>query len=150
MTVQLLEPVPAIALSVMQPWAWLIVHGHKDVENRTWRTSHRGSRLIHASLRVDRRGDRWIRHHFPQLALPPLERLPRGGIVGQVSIADCVKPHPSQWYAEGQWAFVLEAAKALPFYPLAGRRSFFGVDASVRTWLMDQQIAQLEQSGTRA
>jgi len=24
------------ALSVRQPWSWLIVNGHKDVENRTW------------------------------------------------------------------------------------------------------------------
>jgi hypothetical protein len=24
------------ALSVWQPWAWLIVNGHKDIENRDW------------------------------------------------------------------------------------------------------------------
>jgi len=36
-------------LSVRQPWAWLIVNGHKDVENRTWSTQHRGDILIHAS-----------------------------------------------------------------------------------------------------
>lgn len=41
------------AISVLQPWAWAIAHGHKRVENRTWNTSHRGPLLIHASMRVD-------------------------------------------------------------------------------------------------
>ena len=37
-------------LSILQPWAWAIIHGGKDVENRTWRTAYRGPLLIHASL----------------------------------------------------------------------------------------------------
>jgi len=27
---------PVMCLSIRQPWAWLITHGHKDIENRTW------------------------------------------------------------------------------------------------------------------
>ena len=30
------------ALSIKQPWSWLIVHGHKDIENRDWSTQLRG------------------------------------------------------------------------------------------------------------
>ena len=37
------------ALSIRQPWAWLIVHGSKRVENRSRRTHYRGPVLIHAS-----------------------------------------------------------------------------------------------------
>src|SRR5438105_11911405 len=37
------------AVSIRQPWAWLVVMGYKDVENRSWRTNHRGALLIHAS-----------------------------------------------------------------------------------------------------
>lgn len=37
------------ALSVRQPWAGLIVHGFKGVENRDWPTPHRGLVAIHAS-----------------------------------------------------------------------------------------------------
>lgn len=29
------------ALTIYQPWADLIVAGHKDIENRTWRPSRR-------------------------------------------------------------------------------------------------------------
>ena len=40
-----------IALSVRQPWAWALLFGGKDVENRTWSTRHRGRIWIHASKR---------------------------------------------------------------------------------------------------
>ena len=30
------------ALSIRQPWSWLILHGGKDIENRSWRTNVRG------------------------------------------------------------------------------------------------------------
>lgn len=36
-------------LSVRQPYATLIVAGVKKIENRTWRTEHRGRIYIHAS-----------------------------------------------------------------------------------------------------
>lgn len=36
------------ALSILQPWAWLITAGHKDIENRRWWTNYRGPFLIHA------------------------------------------------------------------------------------------------------
>jgi ASCH domain len=38
----------APVLTVRQPWAWAIIHGGKDVENRSWRTKYRGPLLIHA------------------------------------------------------------------------------------------------------
>lgn len=43
------------ALTVRQPWAAAIAHHGKDVENRTWTTSHRGLIAIHAAAGVDSR-----------------------------------------------------------------------------------------------
>lgn len=40
---------PIRVLSVRQPWAGLIVHGFKALENRDWETSYRGPLAIHAS-----------------------------------------------------------------------------------------------------
>src|SRR5690348_2447825 len=37
------------ALSIRQPWAWLILHAGKDIENRDWSTRFRGQVLIHAA-----------------------------------------------------------------------------------------------------
>ena len=45
---------PAPCLSIRQPWAWLIAHGWKNIENRTWPTGYRGRFLIHAA--AERRG----------------------------------------------------------------------------------------------
>jgi hypothetical protein len=39
---------PTVALSIRQPWAWLIVNGFKDLENRSWSTAFRGPVWIHA------------------------------------------------------------------------------------------------------
>jgi hypothetical protein len=36
------------AISIRQPWAWLIVNGYMDVENRIWAANVRGRVLIHA------------------------------------------------------------------------------------------------------
>lgn len=45
-------------LTVRQPWAWAIIHGGKDVENRTRNVagSYRGPVAIHAALREDEAG----------------------------------------------------------------------------------------------
>ena len=40
-------------LSVRQPWAWAIIHGGKDVENRNWDTKFRGRLAIHAGKQFD-------------------------------------------------------------------------------------------------
>lgn len=45
---------PVKALSIRQPWAWLIVQGFKDIENRTRASHHRGPLLIHASKTMTR------------------------------------------------------------------------------------------------
>lgn len=44
------------ALTVQQPWAWAIIHGGKDVENRTQAWGYRGPLAIHAGARWSHRG----------------------------------------------------------------------------------------------
>src|SRR5437763_3986357 len=41
----------AKVIVIRQPWAWLIVNGFKDIENRTWATRYRGPLIIQASAR---------------------------------------------------------------------------------------------------
>src|SRR5438552_907079 len=85
-------------LSLRQPWAWLLVNGHKDIENRTWKTKHRGPLLIHAGLRPATddeqiRKDVWRRF---RVRIP--QKLPTGGIVGKVTVTDCVDSSRSRWF----------------------------------------------------
>ena len=70
------------ALSLRQPWAWLVAAGHKDVENRTWSTRFRGEFLIHAAKTFDDAGYEWVSREM-ELVLPAPDEFERGGIVDQ-------------------------------------------------------------------
>lgn len=113
---------PIKALSIMQPWAWLIVAGHKDVENRTWPTSYRGPVLIHAGKRFDFDPQEWDWPHIEQ----PCD-FDLGGIVGEAEIIDCVRDSRSPWF-HGPYGFVLDNMRPLPFRPCRGQLGFFVPD----------------------
>lgn len=118
---------PLKALSVQQPWAWLIVNGHKDVENRTWRTKLRGRILIHASKRFDDFGYSIVQRDFPRIEMPAKADFQRGGIVGSAFLWDCVDHSGSRWYRgwKGDWGFLLHDPTPLPFQPCPGKLGFF-------------------------
>ena len=114
------------ALSIRQPWAWLIVNGHKDVENRSWTTKVRGHFLVHASQKVEKDAYELVFDSFGIEPSPPQE-IERGGIVGESTILDCVSKSDSPWFL-GPYGFVLGRSKILPFQPMRGRLSFFPVE----------------------
>lgn len=121
-----------IALSIRQPWAWLIVNGHKDVENRDWPTSYLGAVLIHASKTRDLEGYGQALQicELLGITLPPLDDLPKGGIVGEATLHDCVTECDSPWFV-GEHGFLLRDARPLPFVPFRGRLGFFNVKTEV-------------------
>jgi hypothetical protein len=104
-------------ISIRQPWAALIVHGFKDIENRSWATRYRGPVLVHASLRPSVHSLAKVGRQLG-IDLPQVE-LPLGGIVGITNIIDCVAAHPSPWF-EGEFGFVLDGSRELPFKPWRG------------------------------
>lgn len=115
------------ALSIRQPWAWLIVHGYKDVENRTWATRYRGPFLVHAGLALDPGYDRAVALAKELgIAVPAASELARGAVVGRARIIDCVDRSPSPWF-EGPWAFVLAGAEPIEPVPLRGMLGLFNV-----------------------
>jgi hypothetical protein len=116
------------ALSIRQPWAWLIVNGFKPVENRDWSTRFRGRFLIHASKGMTRLEYADTREFAEGLGvtIPPFEELERGGIVGVATLNTCVASSDSPWFF-GDYGFVLESAQALPFTPFKGQLGFFEI-----------------------
>lgn len=122
------------ALSIQQPWAWLIVHGHKGVENREWPTKVRGRFAIHAGQTLDRPGFEWVRQRFPNIAMPLLEQMPRGGIVGYAYLGGCIRAPEIRdpaavydpWFI-GPWGFTLHQAEPCDLIPCPGRLGFFEV-----------------------
>jgi hypothetical protein len=110
---------------IRQPWAWLIVNGFKDIENRTWRTRHRGPLLIQASAALPPKGKFQEARLFARrrgVELP--DEFEIGGIVGMVQLKDCVTSSRSKWF-EGPIGWVLSNPKKLPFIPLKGQLGLF-------------------------
>lgn len=115
-------------LSIQQPWAWLIAHGYKDIENRTWATKFRGAFFIHAGQKID-----WGSYNLidPGLRreginMPSLKELEDmcGGIVGYTTLVDCVIHHDSPWFF-GEYGFVLKNSAPIDLVPLKGKLGFF-------------------------
>lgn len=112
------------ALSVRQPWAWLIVNRIKDVENRTWRTNYRGLLAIHASKTVD--GAAYDVLRARGVCMPELSGMLRGGIVGTVDVVDCVDESDSAWFT-GPHALVLASPLVCEFVPARGQLGIFNI-----------------------
>lgn len=135
------------ALSVRQPWAWLIVNGYKDVENRNWRIGrhsqhgfYRSQRAdfsvklpcrvyVHASKLDDPDAWSFIMITAPRDVYGRLvtvhATLPRGTLIGEVDIVDCVTQSGSPWF-EGPYGFVLANPKAYDKpIPCKGKLGFF-------------------------
>lgn len=142
------------ALSIKQPWASLIVKGaplfksvdngdgtshvefdkviFKDIENRNWPTQHRGRIYVHAPKREDDFIEtmKWLGSHiglapFACMLLESPQYSPRGCIVGEVDIVDCVTESKSPWFV-GKYGLRLTnpEAYAMPI-PYKGRLGFF-------------------------
>lgn len=137
---------PTKVLSLRQPWAHLVLHAGKNVENRKWNTKLRGAFFIHASLGATEADWDYARRCAdlvdPSIRVPRLEELPHGGIIGRATLVDVIKPcydkkhldkirlptpetcsHP--WHIPWQYGFVLEDIRPLDFVPMKGALNFF-------------------------
>lgn len=91
-------------ISLLQPWATLVIIGAKKIETRSWNTKFRGPILIHASKKKDPDGyslwhskhcwDRFTNNkHFAEL--------PFGSIVGK---ADIIESTSTEFYRNAKEA----------------------------------------------
>jgi hypothetical protein len=134
------ETLPTRALTLWQPWAWLVVHGHKPIENRPPGFSHKSFRgwfWIHA-------GGRWKYEEWEFCsetckqcgfgglpAFASYENYPLGAIIGKARITGIVEPAPPApvpWHFPGQYGFVIEEATPLENpVPCRGYQGFWKV-----------------------
>lgn len=108
------------ALSIRQPWAWLIATGKKQVENRTWRTHYRGTVAIQAS-----RWDNNSPYRYGRLLIP--NELWTGCIIGFVDIVDVVTV--SERFGQYQW--ILKNAKEIEPVECSGKLGIFEIDEEI-------------------
>jgi len=123
---------PLRALTLRQPWAWAVIHAGKDIENRSWSTSLRGTFAIHAGQGFDGLED------LEEIGVRPPRRedLVHGAIIGVVDLVDVVERHRSRWF-NGPTGFVLARPRALTTpIPCTGALSFWRVSPEIerRIW----------------
>ena len=124
---------PTKALSIRQPWAWAVVHGGKDVENRDWNRSRlenikfRGEFCIHAATGMTQH-EYFSACDFMQsikVTAPASRNLKRGMIIGTANLVDIVTESDSPWFF-GSKGLILEDIKPLDEpIPCVGSLGFF-------------------------
>jgi len=133
-------------ITIRQPWAHAILHFWKNVENRSWPTKHRGPILVHAgrafvnkTIRADIDAARLatmlsrpVDNLLPDAVTPDELKALTGGIVGVVTIVDCVQNHPSPWAIPGHWHWVLADPKPIPFQACKGRLGIWRIETPER------------------
>jgi len=113
------------AISIRQPWAYLVVAGVKTIENQTWTTDYRGAVLIHAAVETDREARRQLR----RLDVEVPGELVRGAIVGFAELVDVVTESSDRFFS-GPFGFVLRNAQPLKRpIPMPGRLRLFDVNS---------------------
>lgn len=144
------------ALSVKQPWAWLICAGYKDIENRSWRIGRKPVPgmssvnfkvalpirvYIHASQIKDGLSAIGFVHSNSKLRRLLGEQGERAmcavystwektdaAIIGEVDITSCVRESESPWFV-GPYGFTLANPKLYETpIPWRGQMGFFEVN----------------------
>lgn len=77
------------ALSLLQPWATLVVKGNKKIETRSWNTTYRGDLLIHAS--TGKAGGLLSFEPPFKKYIADFQKLPFGAIIGKVILEEVIR-----------------------------------------------------------
>jgi tetratricopeptide (TPR) repeat protein len=126
-----MDRVPYRCLAVRQPWAWAIVAGVKDIENRTWTTDYRGPVVIQASSsKAD--VSRWLRLDGGADAANALTCGALIGIAELVDIEPLSEALESNPWAWGPYCWRFTNARAFKT-PIAakGKLNLYALDAAL-------------------
>lgn len=133
------------ALTLWQPWAWLVANGHKGIENRPVGFSHksfRGDFWIHAASESSKSIGSWplavklCRELLGEdFRIPNARDLAFGAIVGRATITGILEPAGRMfhkpgvpWHFAHQYGFVVERATPLAKpVPCRGYQGFWTV-----------------------
>ncbi|MCH9808497.1 MAG: hypothetical protein K0U74_12255 [Alphaproteobacteria bacterium] len=128
------------AVTLRPCWAHAVIHLGKDIENRSWAPKYRGPLLIHAGKNFKVQDYQRICQFAEEAGNQPPSRddILVGGIIGIVDFCDVVEKSKSSWFS-GPLGWVFNNARPLPFLPMNGRLSLFGVTPST-AWCQEANL----------
>ncbi len=148
------------AITILQPWAWLLASGKKHCETRPWKTDYRGEILIHAgkkdftnALRQTILEERYMR----KAGVFDTEMI-TGAIIGKAKLVNCVfvdeaiqdlmrKQHMQEYvfgyFVKYQYAWVFEEAELFerPF-PTTGKRGLWDFNEKMCLKRMENETGE--------
>lgn len=122
------------ALTLTQPWASLIAHRIKTIENRTWAPPRCvvGERIaIHASGRHDLQMENTIRYVNGWCPPAPLGVLVATAVVAGVAQSEASVPDGQKRWFTGPWAWVLEDIYPCTRFALRGNQGVWHLGGNI-------------------
>ena len=127
------------ALTIKQPWIWAILHAGKDIENRSWKTSHRGWLVLHASGQPNREA------RLPRgIHCPDWKALATSAICGVARVIDIRENSRSKWFYRPDdgstnygWVFT-DATPLVTPIPCKGRLQLWDVPPKIEREIRQQ------------
>jgi hypothetical protein len=113
------------AITIRQPWAWLIVNGYKDIENRSWSTRKLGPLLIHAGASRAELSEKELTLIKRRYSVRLPKSFEHSGVIGLVDVAACKERSSSPWHIRGSVGWVLEKPRRLPHRACKGALGLF-------------------------
>lgn len=137
-------------ISILQPWATLIIIGVKRLETRSWNTKFRGEILIHASKKfTNEQHDTCIFDPFYSKLLDtdffdetkPACGLPTGAIIGKVNLCHVVKSKYCFKDNEFEWTDYSKTGHPVIKFPITDQELAFGDYSPNRYgWLLSDPV----------
>lgn len=127
------------AITVRQPWAWLITVGIKPIENRSRPTSYRGPIAIHSSGTLyEDEYDAACRMIGGKISEDVLHL---GAFIGTAELVDVVESHRSRWF-RGPFGLLLQNPKQCNVISHKGQLGLWNVPAMLQSRIFsDHQAA---------
>lgn len=125
------------ALTIWQPWTWLIAEELKEFETRGWATKYRGPLAIHAAARKVRPSDLTSHLIDALVSRDQFSRdLPLSAVVCVVDLVDCIpaadimdklsdREKAVGLYAPGRYAWKLANVRKFPAIPAKGAQGLW-------------------------
>lgn len=116
-------------LSLLQPWATLVVIGAKKFECRSWKTEYRGTIIIHASAKKPNRREKvfFEEDAFFKIYIDDMDDLPYGALIGKAILKEIYR---TEW--------LMQHLEMFPYHMWKQELAFDDFSPNRYAWQLEQ------------